>query len=54
MKTSERDMARKLRAAGLSVREIEQRLDVSRPSVSLWVRDVESRSTEASSGEWLA
>jgi hypothetical protein len=41
MQTSERDMARKLRAEGLSVREIERRLDVARSSVSLWVRDVE-------------
>jgi transposase len=34
-------MARKLRADGLSVREIEQHLGVARSSVSLWVRDVE-------------
>jgi hypothetical protein len=40
-KTAERDMARKLRAAGLSVREIEQQLGVARSSVSAWVRDVE-------------
>ena len=41
MKTFERDMARRLRQEGLSVREIEQRLSVARSSVSLWVRDVE-------------
>jgi DNA-binding MarR family transcriptional regulator len=34
-------MARKLRAEGLSVREIERRIGVARSSVSLWVRDVE-------------
>jgi hypothetical protein len=34
-------MARKLRQEGLSVRVIEQRLDVARSSVSLWVRNVE-------------
>jgi AcrR family transcriptional regulator len=41
MKTTERDMARKLRRDGLSVREIERRVGVSRSSVSLWVRDIE-------------
>jgi transcriptional regulator with XRE-family HTH domain len=41
MKTAERDMARKFRRDGLSVREIERRLGVSRSSVSLWVRDIE-------------
>jgi hypothetical protein len=41
MKTSERDMARKLRSEGLSVRQIETRLGVARSSVSHWVRDVE-------------
>jgi transposase len=41
VKTSERDMARKLRSEGLSVREIESRLGVARSSVSVWVRDVE-------------
>jgi hypothetical protein len=40
-KTAERDMARTLRAAGLSVREIEEQLGVARSSVSAWVRDVE-------------
>jgi hypothetical protein len=34
-------MARKLRAEGLSVREIEARVGVARSSVGLWVRDVE-------------
>jgi AcrR family transcriptional regulator len=34
-------MARKLRVQGLSVREIEERVGVSRSSVSLWVRDIE-------------
>jgi hypothetical protein len=41
MKTSERDMARKLRRDGLSVREIEGRVGVARSTVSLWVRDLE-------------
>jgi AcrR family transcriptional regulator len=41
MKTAERDMARKLRREGLSMRDIESRLRVSRSSVSLWVRDIE-------------
>ena len=41
MKTSERDMARKLRRQGLSVREIEGHVGVARSTVSLWVRDVE-------------
>lgn len=42
MKTSERDMARKLRREhGLSIRDIERRLGVARSSVSLWVRDLE-------------
>src|SRR5882757_11038456 len=34
-------LARELRAAGWSIKEIERRLSVSRSSVSLWVRDVE-------------
>lgn len=41
MKTEEQLLARQLRATGLSITEIEQRLAVSRSSVSLWVRDVE-------------
>jgi transcriptional regulator with XRE-family HTH domain len=41
MKTEERMLARELRAAGWSIKEIEQQLSVSRSSVSLWVRDVE-------------
>jgi hypothetical protein len=41
MKTTERDVARKLRRTGLSMREIERRLGVSRSSVSLWVREIE-------------
>ena len=32
--------ARKLRTRGLSIKEIEKKLKVSRSSVSLWVRDV--------------
>jgi transcriptional regulator with XRE-family HTH domain len=41
MKTRERDEARRLRREeGLSVREIQRRLKVSKSSVSLWVRDV--------------
>jgi hypothetical protein len=41
VKTEERLLARELRAAGWSIKEIEQELCVSRCSVSLWVRDVE-------------
>jgi hypothetical protein len=41
MKTEERLLARQLRAAGWSIKEIEQQLSVSRSSASLWVRDVE-------------
>jgi hypothetical protein len=41
MKTSERDMARKLRVEGVSMREIERRLGVARSTVSLWVREIE-------------
>jgi hypothetical protein len=40
MKTQERAEARRLRRLGWSVREIERSLDVSRSSVSLWVRDI--------------
>jgi transposase-like protein len=41
MKTAKRDMARKLRREGLSMREIERRLGVARSTVSLWVREIE-------------
>src|ERR1700704_3936247 len=41
MKTAERNVARKLRQEGLSVREIEGRVGVARSTVSLWVREVE-------------
>lgn len=41
MKTAERLEARRLRADGWSIKEIEKQLAVSRSSVSLWVRDVE-------------
>jgi hypothetical protein len=41
VKTVERLEARRLRAEGWSIKEIENHLDVSRSSVSLWVRDVE-------------
>lgn len=40
VKTAERLRARQLRAQGWSVKEIERELEVSRASVSLWVRDV--------------
>lgn len=40
-KLVERDKARELRAAGMTVPDIADRLGVSRSSVSLWVRDVE-------------
>jgi transcriptional regulator with XRE-family HTH domain len=40
MKTAERLRARELRADGLSVKQIERELGVSRSSVSVWVRDV--------------
>jgi transcriptional regulator with XRE-family HTH domain len=41
VKTEQRLLARELRAAGWSIKEIEQQLSVSRSSASLWVRDVE-------------
>jgi hypothetical protein len=41
MKTKERAEARRLRALGWSVKEIERHLHVSRSSVSLWVRDIQ-------------
>jgi AcrR family transcriptional regulator len=41
MKTRERDLARHLRKAeGASVKEIAERVGVSKSSVSLWVRDI--------------
>jgi len=41
LKVAEREEARRLRREeGLSVKEIEQKLSVSRGSVSLWVRDI--------------
>jgi DNA-binding MarR family transcriptional regulator len=40
MKTDERDEARRLRAQGWSIKEIQEHLGVSRSSVSIWVRDV--------------
>ena len=40
VKTDEREEARRLRALGWSIKEIEQQLGVSRSSVSVWVRDV--------------
>jgi hypothetical protein len=46
MKTKERAEARRLRRQGLSVKEIERRLAVSRSSVSLWVRDIELTSEQ--------
>lgn len=41
MKPEERRKSRELRRQGKSVREIEKELDVSRSSVSRWVRDIE-------------
>jgi transcriptional regulator with XRE-family HTH domain len=47
MKTEERLRARELRAArGLSIREIASILDVSRGTVSVWVRDIELTSAQ--------
>jgi transposase len=41
MKTREQEEAQRLRREeGLSVREIQRRLNVAKSSVSLWVRDV--------------
>jgi DNA-binding transcriptional regulator GbsR (MarR family) len=40
VKTEERRRARNLRRRGLSVKEIERQVGVSRSSVSLWVRDI--------------
>lgn len=41
MKHEEREAARVLRRAGLPIREITERLRVSKSSVSKWVRDIE-------------
>jgi transcriptional regulator with XRE-family HTH domain len=40
MKSAEKEAARKLRFDGLSIKEIARKLNVSRSSVSLWVRDI--------------
>jgi transcriptional regulator with XRE-family HTH domain len=40
VKTDERTEARRLRALGWSIKEIQGHLGVSRSSVSIWVRDV--------------
>jgi orotate phosphoribosyltransferase-like protein len=40
LKTAERARARELRAKGWSIKDIERQLNVSRSSVSLWIRDV--------------
>jgi transposase len=39
-KVAEQERARELRAAGLTLKQIAHALDVSKASVSLWVRDV--------------
>lgn len=41
MRTEERKEARKLRAEGKSIKEIERLIGVRRSSVSVWVRDIE-------------
>jgi AcrR family transcriptional regulator len=41
MKRAIREEARRLRQEGISVREIAQRLSVSKGSISVWVRDIE-------------
>jgi len=41
MKPKEKKMARQMRSEGLPLREIAERLGVSKSSVSVWVRDVE-------------
>lgn len=41
MKTTERELAQKLRRDGLSMKMIEKRLGVARSTVSLWVREIE-------------
>jgi transcriptional regulator with XRE-family HTH domain len=41
VKTDERDIARELRRQGLPIKEIAERVGVSKSSVSLWVRDIE-------------
>jgi len=40
VKTDERRRARKLRAEGLSVREVAEIVGVSQASASVWVRDI--------------
>jgi hypothetical protein len=41
LRTAEREAARRLRAEGWSIKEIETHLGVARSSVSVWVRDVQ-------------
>jgi len=45
-KTKERQKARKLRAEGLSLNQISNKLQVSKSSVSVWVRDINLTSAQ--------
>ena len=46
MKATEKQEARRLRKAGLSIKEICRQLKVAKSSVSLWVRDIELTSEQ--------
>lgn len=46
MKLNEKIQARELRTAGLSIKDIAERLQVAKSSVSIWVRDIELSPTQ--------
>ena len=51
-KLKERERARELRAAGMSLLEIARQLGVSKSSVSLWVRDMDVKIDQRRAGWW--
>ena len=46
MRKIERKNARELRAQGLSLREIAERIECAKSSISEWVRDIQLTSTQ--------
>ena len=51
-KLAEREKARELRSQGMSLLEIAQQLNVSKSSVSLWVRDLDVKIEQRRAGWW--
>ena len=51
-KLAEREMARELRAQGMTLLEIAEQLGVSKSSVSLWVRDMDVQIEQRRGGWW--